>query len=156
MVRKGRPQTFQPKSLMICTCELLQEFSCGTCNAYGFTTILFCGRGIIFLGRTHGDIHIDLRREAPRGSRMDSKKRWEEQKPQLWSSKKNVWQKTLNKKSTKKWAHNQRTQIYICVKRTELLGGGFSPTHLKNMLIKLGHFPMWTGVKIRNIWVATT
>jgi len=59
--------------------------------------------------------------------------------------------KKTEQKINKKWAHSQRTQIYICVKRTELLGGGFSPTHLKNMLIKLGHFPMWTGVKIRNI-----
>ena len=56
---------FESKALMICTCELLQEFPCGTCNAYRFTTILFCSSGIVLLGRTHGDIHIDLRATSP-------------------------------------------------------------------------------------------
>ena len=56
------------KALMICTCELLQEFPCGTCNAYRFTTILFCSSGIVLLGRTHGDIHIDLSDRHPRSN----------------------------------------------------------------------------------------
>ncbi len=36
-----------------------------------------------------------------------------------------------------------------------ILVGGFSPTHLKNMIVKLDHLSRDRGENSKNIWVAT-
>ena len=38
----------------------------------------------------------------------------------------------------------------------EIVVGGFSPSHLKNMLVKLEILPREGGEKSKNVWVATT
>ena len=56
------------------------------------------------------------------------------------------------------WVHNDFDGITIRNWTTFHLVGGFSPTHLKNIISSkwVNIFPKFRVVKIKNIWVATT